>query len=582
MRTFFPAAAANKDPVAKSANKTAWKAWGDTHPGRKRDNNEDRIHCDPGRGIFIVVDGMGGEAAGEEAAFHALKCIEKRLERETGTIERRIREAITAANNEVYHLSQENPEWRGMACVLTLAVIEDGYVNIGHVGDTRLYVLHGGEIRKVTSDHSPVGRREEAGELNELEAMRHPRRNEVYRDVGSKKHRPDDGDFIEYIQIPFKPGAALLLCTDGLTDMVPSAEILRAVERNAGNPRACVRELIAMANEAGGNDNVSAIVVEGEEFARLPGDDRDLRPLETPVPFGAEPSAAHEAGATDSHAWLSRVSSGLTGRWPVFVYGLVLGVLLLSFLSSRFAGKDRAGGVEAVQPPRRWRTLEVGPRSSEFPTIGAALEQAQPGDLIEVDRGEYNEQLRLKEDVTVVARDPGGAVIHIVQSLPGDQAAISADGIRRARLSGFVVRPRPGVSLPIGIRINNSDIEIWNVEVSGASEAGVWIGGISRSTLTGSYIHSNQGSGIVVAGASTPRVFGNIIQLNGAGSRPPLPGVQIIENAEPEVMRNVITENAAEGIRIRQPGLKDRMRANYFVAAGKSNKAGAIGAPRAR
>ena len=100
-----------------------------------------------------------------------------------------------------------------------------------------------------------------------------------------------------------------------------------------------------------------------------------------------------------------------------------------------------------------------------------------------------------------------------------------ADGIRRARLSGFVVRPRPGVSLPIGIRINNSDIEIWNVEVSGASEAGVWIGGISRSTLTGSYIHSNQGSGIVVAGASTPQVFGNIIQLNGAGSRPPLLGI---------------------------------------------------------
>jgi parallel beta-helix repeat protein len=561
--------------VAKSVNKTAWKAWGETHPGRKRENNEDRIYCDADRGIFIVVDGMGGEAAGEEASFHALKCIEKRLKRETGTIERRIREAITAANNEVYLLSQENPAWRGMACVLTLAVIEDGTVNIGHVGDTRMYLIRAGEIRKLTSDHSPVGQREEAGELNELEAMRHPRRNEVYRDVGSKKHRPDDEDFIQCIQIPFSADCALLLCTDGLSDLVPSVEILRAVERNAGNPRAGALELIAMANSAGGKDNVSAIIIEGDEFARPLRGQADLRPSQTTVPASVEPAAANEA--LESRSWLSRVLSGLTGRWPVFFYGLVLGVLLLSFLSSRFTVKDSGGGVEVVPIPPRSRTLVVEQASTEFPTIGAALEKAQPGDLIEVGRGDYDEQLKLKEDVTLVARNPGDAVIHISRNLQGDQAAITAEGLHRARLSGFVIRPRPGITLPVGIRIKNSDIEISNVEVSGASRAGIWIDGNSRSTLTGSYIHSNPGNGVVIGGASMPRVLRNVIQRNGAGSRQPLPGVQIEEDAEPEVVHNLITENAAEGIRIRQPGMRDRMKANYFVAAGRPNKAGAIG-----
>ncbi len=112
-----------------------------------------------------------------------------------------------------------------MACVLTGRRDRDGRAIVGHVGDTRLYKLRRGRIEKVTRDHSPVGEREDARELSELEAMQHPRRNEVYRDVGSEPHEPGDPDFIDVQEIPFEPDAALLLCSDGLTDLVDSASI---------------------------------------------------------------------------------------------------------------------------------------------------------------------------------------------------------------------------------------------------------------------------------------------------------------------------------------------------------------------
>src|SRR5689334_4904859 len=206
--------------------------------GRMRDNNEDRFHCDPERGIFLVVDGIGGHAAGEKAADVALSMIRNRLERQTGTADERIREAITVANNEILRLARRNPEWDGMACVLTVAVVEGDSVSIGHVGDSRLYKIRGGRIEKITHDHSPVGEREDNLDISEADAMRHPRRNEVYRDVGSEEHTPDDADFIESIRIPFEPDSALVLCSDGLSDQVTSAEILRIVSQDGKDPQA--------------------------------------------------------------------------------------------------------------------------------------------------------------------------------------------------------------------------------------------------------------------------------------------------------------------------------------------------------
>src|SRR5438552_5415179 len=118
-----------------------------------------------------------------------------------------------------------------MTYVLSLAVAHDDKVTFGHIGDSRLYLVWNGTVRKLTSDHSPVGEREDQGELTELEAMGHPRRNEVFRDVGSHPHEPYDEEFIQIKSLRFHPEAAILLCSDGLSDVLRSAEISAIVEQ---------------------------------------------------------------------------------------------------------------------------------------------------------------------------------------------------------------------------------------------------------------------------------------------------------------------------------------------------------------
>jgi serine/threonine protein phosphatase PrpC len=243
-----------------------WRTGVASDPGLLRDNNEDRVYSDESAGIFLVVDGMGGRAAGEMAAQTAIEVIPQHLKDSTGDIADRVRAAITAANNEIYRRAQEQVEWRGMACVLTLAVAHEDRMIVGHVGDSRLYLVWNGTLRKVTSDHSLVGELEDRGDLTEAEALAHPRRNEVFRDAGSRPRSADDEDFIDIRTFPFRPGAALLLCTDGLSDMLTSAEINQIVQRYSGDAEVVVRDLIEAANRMGGKDNVSVVFVAGADF----------------------------------------------------------------------------------------------------------------------------------------------------------------------------------------------------------------------------------------------------------------------------------------------------------------------------
>jgi PPM family protein phosphatase len=523
---------------------TSYTAWGHTDTGKLRGHNEDRIHCDSGRCIFVVADGMGGEAAGEVAAGKAIDVVRRRLAHETGTVPRRLREAISAANNEIYRIAQENPRWRGMACVLTAAVIEDGIVHVGHVGDTRMYKIRAGGIRKLTPDHSPVGVREDAGELSEVEAMRHPRRNEVYRDVGSQLHKPDDDDFISYLQVPFESDAAILLCSDGLSDMLTSAEIMESVAINAGNPEAATRELIDRANAAGGKDNISAILVEGPRFA----------------------AAAQNAGRPTAQpgGWLTLLGM----RWAFLCYGLAAGAVLAGLVYSRLASRPVPG--PPVVPPR---VLLVEPSSAEFPTIAKALEAARPGDRIEIARGEYEESIALKEGVDIAARIPGQATLRLTRPLPGIEAAVTAAGVGRAAVTGLVIKADPVAGLPIGIKILDSAVTLSDIEISGAQQAGVWIGGRSNATLAGSYIYSNAGPGLLVTGTSQPHLTGNVIYANGLTKGHPAPGLYVTSEANPEVRRNVFSGNGAEAIRVNRSGLRDRMMDNLFAGPGKGARA---------
>jgi len=477
--------------------KTGLRYAGASDPGRVRQNNEDRFYLDAERGFFLVVDGLGGEAAGEKAAEIAVDRIRARLERQTGTTEQRLREAIAMANNEIYGAARSNAEWAGMACVLTVVVLEDSSAVVGHVGDSRLYKIRAGGIVKITHDHSPVGEREDSGELAENEAMRHPRRNEVFRDVGSREHAPADPEFIDIERIPFEPDCALLLCSDGLSDQVTSQTIRRAVESHATDPEAAVHELIEAANEAGGKDNVTVAIVEGEQFAE-------------PVLAEVKPSA---------RIWSSGSAQFLYGMLVVLVAG--------------WASRDYWQPPPIVITPR---VLTAG-QGTQFATIQAALDEARRGDTVAVLGGEYREQVRLKSGVTLRSRVPREAILRAVPV--GGGPAVSAEDVTGARISGFRILADAQMPLSAGIVLVNSQVEMDDLEVAGAG-IGVEIRGAASPVLRASAIHDCTGEGVLISGASTPWLSHNAIQHNGHA------GVAARDGAHPSLEGNIFEKNPVD------------------------------------
>ncbi len=324
--------------------KIAWRSATASDPGRMRAENQDRAYADDELGIFLVVDGLGGHAAGEKAAETAVDaiCAEMAVaqsEKTAGDVRDQVRLAITAANNRIFEEAARNETWRGMACVLTLAVVEGDKVIVGHVGDSRLYLVWNGAIRKLTSDHSPVGEREDAGELTEAEAMAHPRRNEVFRDVGSRRRTPDEEDFIELKEFLFKPDAAILLCSDGLSDLLTSTEILDVIERYNGDPAQVAGELVEAANVAGGSDNITAIFVAGGEFVGNSSPEaaeaRARNAITRARDAASQDDAPRQGVPRDEllpepgpRGAVAKVARVLTTRVAFLIYGFLLGVVL--------------------------------------------------------------------------------------------------------------------------------------------------------------------------------------------------------------------------------------------------------------
>jgi len=529
---------------------TTFRCAGETHPGLLRTNNEDRFHLDAERGIFMVIDGIGGQAAGERAAEIALDRMRARLERQTGSLGDRIREAITVANNEIFRLAQTRDQWKGMACVLTVAVVEDGQVTVGHVGDTRLYELRGGQIRKVTHDHSPVGDREDSGRLNELEAMQHPRRNEVYRDVGSEEHHPDDDDFVELLQLPFESDSALLLCSDGLSDLLTSAHILRVAQEYASDPWAVVQQLIAAANDAGGKDNVTVLFVEGERFA--PAGSRSKR----------EPSKNGKPGAEDTPQRF-----GFGSRWAFLFYGVLLGMVLWSALQPRLWQKpDSPGTGSALEHSAK--TLLVGPDTRfDFSSIGEALQQAQAGDTIEVSPGQYAESVVLKEGVNLVSQKSREAMILPTSQVTEGGVAVVAENLKSGRFAGFKIQGDGRTAVAVGLRLTGSTLEIEDLDISGTRIAAVEMKA-SSATLRANYIHDNLGSAVLVSALATPHLAHNVIVNNGKQTGDPKAGLEVLEGARPTLVGNVIADNGVYGIR----GWTvdgETLRTNFFRVDGK-------------
>ena len=461
------------------------RAAGLSDPGRKRENNEDQWFADAARGIFFVIDGVGGQAAGEKAASTACSILQGRLQEPTGSTPQRIREAIALANNEIWREAQRNPQWHGMACVLTAAVVEGDTIHIGQVGDSRLYLIHDGTIRKLTHDHSPVGEREDRGEIDEITAMRHPRRNEVYRDVGTTEHAPDDADFVEISSAILPQNGALLLCSDGLSDLVPSADILQIVEHNAGNPESAARELIQAANDAGGKDNITVIVVETDQFAR------SVQPLAQPVSAGLKPITGDGANYRKS----------FFASAPAFlIYGLLLALAGLWLLKPHFVeGSGLSWG--AVRQPR---TVRVSG------DINGALQAAMPGDTVVVAPGSYNEQVRLRDGVSLISERPRGAVLR------ASAVAVTGEDLRSGKLQGFRIQPDENMYLQTGIQLDSSKVELIDNEISGTVTAGIEMQNCPEATLVGNAVLPRSSAAVVIGGEGTgPRLAANYLVAEG-------------------------------------------------------------------
>lgn len=485
------------------------RAAGATHPGRVRSENEDRLYIDAERGFFLVADGVGGHAAGEVAASIAVDVIAQRLERPTWTAEQRVREAVALANNEILKQAQELPQHAGMTCVLTLAVITGERVTIGHVGDSRLYKLTGDGIVKLTHDHSPVGEREDAGELSEVDAMRHPRRNEVFRDVGSAFREPDDRDFVEVVEATFESGSALLLCSDGLSDMLQSAEIVAIVRAHAGQPAAVAEALVAAANEAGGKDNVTVVYVEGDTFAAAVTAPGALRAVPS---VRATPSSLHRVGSSRLTWLLAGVLAGLCGG------------LALAF----WPGLDPMLG-------SRGRTLPVGTGDGQYRTIAAALASARPRDVIQLEPGDYIESVVLVDGMSLVARVPGSVTLRAPLGRP-DWTSIALGGTAGGRIAGLRIVGSGEAPMDAAVRLAGHDLVVDDVAIEGDLRRGIDITGNGSVQVRASRFANVSGTAIQVAGEAAALIRHNVFVRTGSGETP---AIDVAATAQPLLEANL-------------------------------------------
>jgi PPM family protein phosphatase len=490
----------------------AWRAGVASDRGRERPNNEDRVFADEAAGVFLVVDGIGGQAAGEHAAETAVEIISQQMTAAAeGSLEPCVRGAIAAANNRIYELAQSNDEWRGMACVLTLVIARDDRITVGHVGDSRLYLAWDGQLRKLTSDHSPIGESEDSGELSEADAMRHPDRHQVSRDVGSRPRNASDLDFIDVRNFPFHSNAAFLLCSDGLSDSIPSSEISAIIETYDGDAEAVSNRLIEAANEAGGKDNISVVFVAGPEF------------VGTNCPRMEQARARHAITRVRRTPGRAR---RMAGRIMLLLAGVALGIVL-----------PRRILPQPSTPPAKgtWIPVSDGdPRG-----IDKALSAARPGDVIAVPAGEYLGPIQLKDGVTIISRQPGTAVIRVDPAAVADAGiAFVARGIRTGLLSGFRVVGDHDNPLATGVLLDDATLDIDGMDISGAQDCGVRVEGPSSAVLRANSIHDNAGCGVSIRGQSSPRLLANRIWGNGT---PQGPGLEIHPPATPLLENNVLS-----------------------------------------
>jgi len=237
-----------------------------TSVGRVRPINEDAFLARAELGLFVVCDGMGGAAAGEVASQLAVETIGAALngggaaiEPLTGYLPRtaQLGRAIEQANRAIYERAKGDTSHAGMGTTVVGAWVNDSVVSVAHVGDSRAYVSNQSGFESVTSDHSLVEAQVQAGLINREQSLQSEHQNVLLRALGR-----DPDVAVDLSEIPLAAGDRLLLCSDGLTRMVADDRLADALAKFRGNPQGACDHLIAAANDSGGPDNITVIVVE--------------------------------------------------------------------------------------------------------------------------------------------------------------------------------------------------------------------------------------------------------------------------------------------------------------------------------
>jgi PPM family protein phosphatase len=252
------------------------RGWATTDVGLKRDHNEDSYLCNEQLNLYAVADGMGGHLGGERASRLAIEILEREMESKLGQLgsepgaaaAEAMRDATRLAAQSIYEEAQKRPELSGMGTTLTAAFVQDEQLTVCHVGDSRAYLYRDGKARQLTEDHSWVQQQIRAGLIAPEDAIVSRFRNVITRSVGFEPQVEPD-----LLTVPLELGDVLLLCSDGLSNYMDEGEIAEELTRHFYGEAG--QALIDLANERGGDDNITVIAVQVQAETLVP------RPAET-------------------------------------------------------------------------------------------------------------------------------------------------------------------------------------------------------------------------------------------------------------------------------------------------------------
>jgi serine/threonine protein phosphatase PrpC len=299
-----------------------------SHTGLVRGNNEDSFVVDNEHVLFAVADGMGGHRGGEVASRTAIEAL-----RAAVAAGRSVQDAITSANEAVIERSRNDAELTGMGTTLTAVVVSGGrQLLVGHVGDSRAYLLHDGALRRITEDHSLVEELVREGRLTPEQAESHPQRAIVTRALGI-----DEPVDVDLYPLDVTVGDRVVLCSDGLTTMVRERDIER-IARSEPDPQRAAEQLVDAANSAGGEDNTSVVVVDVLEVDAADAPVTEpLAPPPSPARIMAPAPDVPAPSARDS--WPRRVRNALLLFVPlIIVLALAVGGVGLYARRSYYVG----------------------------------------------------------------------------------------------------------------------------------------------------------------------------------------------------------------------------------------------------